>query len=111
MLDTMGYMTTEYIRSGEEAIGQIEELKPDLVLMDITLDGVMSGLDAAKEIQEKFSIPVVFLTAHADISTMEDAELLKPYGYLIKPVTQDDLELTVSSALQRKIIELKKKKK
>ncbi len=78
MLEELGYVTTESIRTGEEAISKIDDLKPDLVLMDITLDGVMSGIEAAELIQNKNSIPVVFLTAHADISTMEEAEMLKP---------------------------------
>ena len=111
MLNELGYIATEFIRTGEEAIRQVEQLRPDLVLMDITLAGNMSGIEAGEWIQKNFSIPVVFLTAHADMRTMEDAEILKPYGYLIKPVTQNDLDLTLSSALQRKLVEEKKKKK
>ena len=110
MLEELGYSTTESISTGENAINKIDNLNPDLVIMDITLNGKMNGIEAAKLIQKDFSIPVVFLTAHADISTMREAENLKPYGYLIKPVAQNDLELTVSSALQRKVIEKRKKR-
>ena len=109
MLEELGYNTTDPIPTGEEAIAKINELNPDLVLMDISLDGLFNGIETAEKIKNAHHLPVVFLTAHADLSTMKDADRIKPYGYLIKPVNKNDLRLTISSALQRAKIEKSKK--
>ena len=70
---------------GEQAIVLAEQLRPDLVLMDIQLAGEMEGIAAAQAIRERFAIPVVFLTAFAGDTILERAKVTEPFGYIIKP--------------------------
>lgn len=108
MLEELGYEVSATLSSGEEALERINDLQPDLVLMDITLEGKIDGIMTAAAITRDYAIPIVFLTAHADIGTMKEADKINPYGYLLKPVNLADLSLTISSALKRDQIEKKK---
>jgi PAS domain S-box-containing protein len=112
----LGYDVLSIITSGEDAVRKTSELLPDLVLMDITLAGPMSGIEAADEIRNSQAIPVVFLTAHADAETIKRAKTTEPFGYLPKPVSMDTLMSTLEVALykggadaQRRIAEAKLK--
>jgi AmiR/NasT family two-component response regulator len=69
--------------------------------MDIFLKGDMDGIKVAEIIQKRFSVPVVFLTAHSDANTLEMAKQVDPYGYIIKPFTERDLNTTIEIALHR----------
>ena len=69
--------------------------------MDIMLKGQMNGIEAAKEIKEKYSIPVIFLTAYADESTLEKAKITEPYGYILKPFKEIDLHTTIEMAIYK----------
>ncbi len=100
-LSKLGYVVLEALSSGEEAIEKVEQLKPDLILMDILLSDKMDGIDAAKIIMEKFDVPVVYLTAHAESSTLQRARATAPFGYIVKPVTIDKLYSTIEMAIQR----------
>ncbi|MBM3836172.1 MAG: response regulator [Verrucomicrobia bacterium] len=84
-LESLGYDVPATVSSGEEALEKIPVLTPDLVLMDIVLQGQMDGVEAAAKIRQKFEIPVVFLTAHADESTLKRAKITEPFAYIIKP--------------------------
>ena len=66
--------------------------RPDLVLMDIVLQGRMDGIEAADIIRSRWGIPVVFVTAHADRERLERAKLVYPFGYIIKPFDDTRLE-------------------
>lgn len=83
-LESFGYEVPYVASTGEEAVKKALEIMPDLILMDIILKGKTNGIDAALEIK-KFNIPVIFLTAHPEESTIERAKLTEPYGYLTKP--------------------------
>ncbi len=111
-LKKLGYNVIEIASSGEAAVIIAEEKKPDLVLMDIMLKGEMSGIDAANFIHEKNNIPVIFLTAYADESTLSKAKISEPYGYIIKPFKEIDLHSNIEMALYKhqKAIELKKER-
>jgi len=85
----LGYEVSAIASSGEEAIEKAKE-HPDLILMDIVLKGKMDGIEAARHIQERQSIPLIFLTAHSDDKTMQRAKLAGSRGHIIKPF--DDLE-------------------
>lgn len=100
-LEGMGYEVLGIVHSGEEAIQQAEETHPDLVLMDIHLEGEMDGVEAAEQIRKGFYIPVIFLTAHSDDHTFQRAKVTDPFGYLLKPVHQKDLYIAVEIALCR----------
>lgn len=87
--------------SGVQAIGAAEQLRPDLVLMDIRLKGDMDGIEAASRITRAYGTPIVFLTAHSDHMTVERAKQAHPYGYILKPLQEHELRVTLSLALHR----------
>ena len=99
-LEDLGYEVLETIDTGNEAIEKSRELFPDIVLMDINLKGNITGIEAAQEISE-LGIPIIFLTANTDDVTAFDALKTAPYGYLSKPYSTKDLELTVAMVLRK----------
>ena len=99
-LEDLGYEVLETIDNGNEAIEKSQELFPDFVLMDINLKGKMWGIEAAKEISE-IGIPIIFLTANTDDFTAFEALKTAPYGYLSKPYSIKDLELTIGTVLRK----------
>ena len=100
-LKKLGYTVVDICSNGEDAISAAEELKPDLILMDIMLKGDMSGIDAANQIREKFNIPIIYLTAYADESTLSKAKVSEPYGYIIKPFKEIDLHTSIKMAIYK----------
>src|SRR5512136_1141488 len=84
MLQDMGYEVTATAPTGEAAILKAEQTKPDLVLIDIVLEGEMDGIEAAGVIRSRFNIPIIYTTAYADEETRKRAEATKPSGYLSK---------------------------
>jgi PAS domain S-box-containing protein len=96
-----GYGVPAVASSGEEAIHHAAALRPDLVLMDIRLQGDMLGVEAATHIHDRFGIPVVYLTAYADTATLEQAKPSEPFGYLVKPFKVEDLYSTIEMALYK----------
>lgn len=99
-LKKLGHTILGIASEGEKALKMIETLKPDLILMDITLKGEMDGIDVANRIKDN-NIPVVFLTANTDKSTFEKAKLSEPYGYIIKPFKEIDLFTAIEIATQK----------
>ena len=100
-LKTMGYDVVGAAVSGEEAIEKAEALLPDMVLMDIMLDGQLDGIQAAEIIHERFHIPVIYLTAYADTSTLERAKVTEPFGYILKPFEERELHGHIEIALYK----------
>jgi signal transduction histidine kinase len=96
-----GYGIVGMAASGEEAIAIVQHQRPDLVLMDIRLQGHLDGVETADCLKQQYQLPVVFLTAHADPSTLERAKAIQPFGYLIKPFVDQELVTTVEIALAR----------
>ncbi len=101
MLKSLGYTVTGVASSGEDAISKAESTFPDVVLMDIMLKGEMDGVEAAREIREKFDVPVVYLTAYSDNKILERAKSTEPFGYIIKPFDEKDLYSSIEVALHR----------
>lgn len=101
LLEQLGYEVAGQAGRGEDAVDLAEQRRPDLVLMDIRLKGEMDGITAAEKIFRLYKIPVVFLTAHSDPSTLERAMNLQPYGYLLKPFRKNDLYTTIEIALYK----------
>ena len=87
--------------SGEKAVEKATKFRPDLVLMDIRLKGSMDGISAAQRIWESFSIPAIYVTGHSDQSTLERAKVTAPFGYILKPVKEQELYVAIETALQR----------
>ncbi|HOW83251.1 MAG TPA: response regulator [Spirochaetota bacterium] len=105
MLKNIGYDVAATIASGEEAVQKAPEIKPDLILMDIMLSDELDGIDATRQIKEKMNVPVVYLTGNADSRTFKRAGETNHLGYLIKPVSRDNLKSVLSTALQRHILQ------
>lgn len=105
-----GYIVSSVVVSGEEAIEQAEKHKPDLVLMDIVIKGKMDGIETAELIRERFSIPVIFLTAHADQKSLERAKITDPFGYITKPFEERQLSITIEMALYKDNLNKEKEK-
>ena len=91
--------------SGEEAINEAALTFPNIVLMDIVLKGEMNGVEAARQIREKFDIPIIYLTAYSDDEMLERAKETKPYGYLVKPFEEGELLASIQIALSKHKIE------
>ncbi|MBU7582155.1 MAG: response regulator [Nostoc sp. TH1S01] len=106
-LEDLGYIVPALVASGEQAILTAETLRPDLVLMDIRLEGEMDGIEASSEIQSRFNLPVVYLTANADRATLERAKTSQPFGYIVKPFDERILVTTIEIALARHQTEVK----
>ncbi len=98
-LEKAGFAISGCIPSGEKAIKSIQGNKPDLVLMDIMLEGQMDGIEAANQIRQQFKIPIVYLTAYTDDVLLERAKITKPFGYIVKPFQDRELESTIEIAL------------
>ncbi len=111
-LKKLGYNVVGAASTGEVAVKLAEEKQPDLILMDIMLKGTMSGIDAATEIKEKLNIPVIYLTAYADESTLSKAKITEPFGYILKPFKEIDLHTSIEMALfkHKKETELRKER-
>lgn len=100
-LNCLGYNVAGISFSGEDAIKKTEELRPDLVLMDINLGEGIDGIETAGRIQARFNIPVIYLTAYTDEETLQKAKLTKPYGYIIKPFNDRELHIIIEIALYK----------
>ena len=101
-LQGFGYNVSSVVASGEQAVSRIAVEKPDLVLMDIHLEGAMDGIEAAIQIRTKHQIPVIFLTAFAEDDTLRRALDSRPFGYLIKPCEGRELHATIQMAMARR---------
>lgn len=108
-LERLGYRALDSVASGEEAIEKAEEILPDLVLMDIRLEGEMDGIEAAEHIRRNHDIPVIFLTAFADEKTLQRAKITAPYGYILKPFQERELHSAIEIALYNHKLESKLK--
>lgn len=100
-LDNLGYSVAGLAASGREAIRMAKDTNPDLVLMDIVLRDEISGIEAAETIYSQFGIPVVYLTAYADEKTFDRAKRSEPYGYILKPFNDRELQTTIEMAIYK----------
>ena len=101
ILTDLGYDVTASVASGADAIRQAEQAPPDLALMDIRIQGDMDGTETARILRERFNIPVVYLTAHADSATLSRAKLAQPLGYITKPFQESELHASIEIALHK----------
>ncbi|WP_440952117.1 response regulator [Methanococcoides sp. FTZ1] len=97
----MGYRFAGHATSGEEAIRMVEEVKPDLIIMDIFLKGKIDGIEAASEIVKSYATPIIFLTGDASNETRIRSSIANPVGYLEKPFMEEELEYVIESAISK----------
>ena len=100
-LERAGYGVVGMTGSGEEALFLADRLAPDIVLMDILLEGEMDGLEAAGELRNRFDIPVIYLTVVVDEETLHWAKVTGPFGYLVKPVDHNELRSAIEVGLYK----------
>ena len=100
-LDELGYTVAGTASRGEEAIELARRLDPQLILMDVRLDGDIDGITAAETIRDEHDVPVVFLTAHADDDTLQRATSTEASAYLVKPFKPPDLRCVIEIALHK----------
>jgi PAS domain S-box-containing protein len=101
LLERMGFKVVSVVSNGIGAIQKAKDLKPDLILMDITLKGEMDGIEAADKIMNLFNIPVIYLTGYSDEKTFERIKLTKPYGFISKPISHNELKASIDTALYK----------
>ncbi|MBW4647983.1 MAG: response regulator [Kastovskya adunca ATA6-11-RM4] len=104
-LEELGYTVVASVASAETAIQKAREDQIDLILMDIYLQGDMDGIEAAEQIKYISDIPIVYLTANADENTLQRAKITEPFGYILKPFDERDLQTTIEIALRRHLAE------
>ena len=100
-LDMLGCKVVGTAASGEKALALAEQLLPDLVLMDIRLEGAMDGVEAAQQIRQRWHLAVVYLTAYADDATVDRAKVTEPFGYILKPFKDRELKTVIEMALYK----------
>lgn len=106
-LQNLGYKIAAIVTTGEEAIVKAKELKPDLILMDIVLQGTIDGIEAAAGIRHEVDAPVIYLTAFPDVKVLERAKITEPFGFLIKPFNEKELHTSIEIALYKFKLEKK----
>ncbi len=109
LLENLGYEICGLASSAEEAVKFAGEKHPDLILIDIILDGEIDGIDAVVEIKQTRNIPVIYMTAHSDEKTLSRAKATEPHGYILKPVNYNELRSTIDIVLHKYEMEEKLK--
>ena len=100
-LRQLGYEIAGIAASGEEAVELTDRLRPQLIIMDIQLNGTLDGIEAADRILARHDLPVVYLTAHADAATLVRAKVTGPSGYILKPYGERELAIQIEMALYK----------
>ncbi|MEM7365079.1 MAG: response regulator [Pseudomonadota bacterium] len=104
-LERMGYTVLDIASRGLEAIEKALRLRPDLILMDINLKDEIDGVDTAIRIREQYDVPVIFCTAYSNDEILERAKISAPYGYVLKPFDNRELEINIEIALYKHRVE------
>jgi len=110
-LESLGYQVAGIVSTGERAIKLADTEKPDLILMDIMLAGKIDGITAASEIRASHDIPVIYVTAYADSTLLDRAKLTTPYGYIVKPFNEREVQSNIEIALFKHRMEHEIKKR
>jgi signal transduction histidine kinase/CheY-like chemotaxis protein len=98
-LTGMGYEVTEISSSKAEALSSVVRNRPEVVLMDIRLNGVAEGIEAARQLKADFNLPVIYLTGHSDGKTLAEAATTEPFGYILKPFENRELMAAIETAV------------
>ena len=104
-LEHLGYEVPIAVTTGEEALVQAINIRPDLALMDIMLGGGLDGIETATLLREQLDIPIIYLTANVDKRTIQRARVTEPHGYLVKPFEERELATTIEMALYKHQVE------
>ena len=97
----MGYEVCGSAGTGADALDCVEQMRPDIVLMDIALKGGIDGIETAGQIKKKFNIPVIFVSSNTDDETISRARSVPPDGFIKKPFDDDDLRIAIELGLKK----------
>jgi len=100
-LRLLGYTVVGHAMNGDKALDLFASTPADLILLDISIKGTLTGIDLAEVIREKYDVPFVFLTSYSDKITLDRAKETSPYGYIVKPFNENDLKVNVELALYK----------
>jgi DNA-binding NarL/FixJ family response regulator len=98
-LESMGYDVIGMAATRDETIASCEKQLPDIVLMDIRIKGDVDGIDTATELHKRYGLRVIYLTAHADVASIDRAKRTYPHAYLLKPVKPGELQGAIEIAM------------
>ncbi len=107
-LENWGYNIVGLVDTGEDAVNKANETKPDLILMDIVIKGSIDGIETAKQIRKSLDIPIIYLTAYSNDEVLKRARETEPYGYLIKPFREGEVNVNIEMAVYKHNSEKKK---
>lgn len=102
----LGYDVPALAVNAEQTLRAVERYKPNVVLMDIHIEGPLDGIETASQVNKKYHIPIIYLTAYSEETTLARAKATRPYGYLLKPFSERELHATIQMALERHSVEL-----
>jgi len=102
-LQKLGYEVTSVVNTAVDVIQKVETEKPDLILMDIMLESLLDGIEAAQIISYKYNVPFIYVTAYNDEQTLKRAQATHPFDYLIKPYDEHLLKEKIESAVRSRI--------
>jgi len=102
MLESIGHSVIGVVASAEEALELLQTVTPEMILLDIRLQGELSGIDLARKINASSDILIVYMTAYTDIDNMRDIDTTRHMGILRKPFTPDQLRARID-AIERSI--------
>lgn len=108
ILENKGYNISAIVDTSDKILTSIEDMRPDLILMDIVIKGEMNGIESARIIKDRYEIPVIYLTSDSSDQTIERAKDTEPFGYLIKPLNEKILLTTIELAIQKQNFHNKK---
>lgn len=108
-LQNWGYEVVDWVDTGEAAVKIAKKLVPDLILMDIVLKGDMDGIEAAQQIRKELDIPIIYLTAYSNDEVLKRAQETEPYGYILKPFREGEVNANIKMALYKHNSEKKKR--
>ena len=100
-LKNLGYHVSALFTEGQSIIDEIDNIQVDLILMDIMLNGVLSGIETAEIIQQKHDIPIIYVTAYANSKILQQVKKTNPFGYIVKPFEERELHATIELAFSR----------
>jgi PAS domain S-box-containing protein len=106
-LSHLNYQVVGMVNSGEDAITVLEQFEVDVILMDIRIKGSINGIETTEQINKRFDIPVIFLTAYADEKTMEQIKGIDAYGFIVKPASEQTIQGSIDLALFKHRLNLK----
>ena len=101
ILSNFGIENVEAFSNAKDALEWLNLAKCDMLLADINLKGSMDGIQMSKEILNKYDIPIIFITAYSDSNTLNEALSISPFGYIVKPFSQSDIELQIRVGYQK----------